>query len=67
MAKKKPEFCGICGRLDPWQLKPCYCQRTKMEEKEKDVRLFYEHHVEGHPFGVKGCPGCEGDKIRDVV
>lgn len=56
--------CKACGRLDPWKAKPCYCQKTHMRTKEKDVRTFYEHMTEGHPFPVKGCAGCEGDSVR---
>lgn len=56
--------CPHCGRLDPWHLKPCYCQTTTMKSKEKDIILFYEHHTEGHPFGAKGCIACESESER---
>lgn len=62
--KLKPAVCTSCGRLDPYQRKPCFCQQTTMQTKEKDVRLYYEHVTEGHAFMVKGCVGCEGDSVR---
>ena len=58
--------CPLCGRLDPWRVKPCHCQTSTMKTKEKDIRLYYEHVAEGHPFYVKGCLGCEGQSERRV-
>lgn len=53
--------CDICGRLDPWRAKPCCCQKTTMHTKEKDILLFYEHHTDGHPFGIPKCPVCSNE------
>jgi len=57
--KFKPYTCSFCGRMDPWQLKPCYCRQTTMETPEKKVQLYYEHYTDGHRFR-KDCPACDG-------